>query len=889
MKLNTFAPQKSRAQAMVEFAIVLPLLLLLVYGLLEAGRLLFMYSTIVTATRQASRYGSASGDGTTPGVPRYQDCFGIRQAAQRVDFLNAFEDSDITIAYDNGEGQPVTGFDGTCDGDSDSGVTPSTNNDTRIVVTVAGNYFPIVPRIVPFLERSNANNNPISATSARTIIIGISIEVTSPPGTGAPPPGTFDLTISMTASPSTYAFAGDVINFSYNVTNSGQVDLSGIALTPTHGAISCPGTALAVGASMTCTGSYVITPADVMARTVLAQATATATDGTSTVTSNTATVTLTFVEQPELTLAKSASTTYAREGSTIVYTLTLTNTGNVTLSPPYTVADNIVTVTCPAAGDLAPGASIACTANYVVTAQNARDEELVNTARASAIYGAQTINSNQSSATVWTGPLFLQASVAPASVSAPGTITYSYQLINNTGVILNPPYTLSGHRGTENCSTNTSQIGVGGSITCTGTYTVTQADLDNNTALNNTVSATACTDSAQCNGPRFVTSNSDSVSVTMVRNPSVALAILNVTPNPATTPGSAVTFTYSVGNTGNVTLQSPTVTDTRATGITCTPAASLAPGAAATCTGTYTITQADIEAGSISGQATATGTFNGQTVSSASHPYTITTFVGPRLRLRITANPTTYTGVGQFIVYTYTLRNAGSVPLYGPYVISDNRVTFVDCAPATSPLAVGASTSCVGSYATTQTDMNAGNIINSANATASDGTQVVTSNSAMAVVYVPGAPTITPSPTNTGLPTPTRTPTTGPTAVTGCGNITATNITTPNDTMTMTITNPNAYTVTVSTVAVTWNSTGGTGNPSTLTLGSAQWSGTTFWTGSNASGSLTITPSTTLTIPANSSRVITFNFDRNYQTETGESITINLSTPGCGSTPIRNP
>ena len=757
MKLNTFAPQKSRAQAMVEFAIVLPLLLLLVYGLLEAGRLLFIYSTIVTATRQASRYGSASGDGSTPGVPRYQDCFGIRQAAQRVDFLNAFEDSDISIAYDNGEGQPVTGFDGTCDGDSDSGVTPSTNNDTRIVVTIDGNYFPIVPRIVPFLERSNANNNPISATSARTIIIGISIEVTSPPGSGAPPPGTFDLTIAMTASPSTYAFAGDVINLSYNVTNSGQADLSGIIVTPTHGAISCPGTALAVGASMTCTGSYVITSVDITARTVLAQATATATDGTSTITSNTATVTLTFVELPELTLAKSASTEYAREGATVVYSFTLTNTGNVTLSPPYTVTDNITPVTCPAAGDLAPGASMGCTASYVITAQNAQAEQLVNTASASAMYGTQTVNSNQSSATVWTGPLFLQVSVTPASVSAPGTVTYSYQLINNTGVILNPPYTLSGHRGSENCSTTTSQIGVGGSITCTGTYTVAQGDIDSNASLVNNIQATACAPGPNCSGPRLVTSNSDSVTVTMVRNPAVALAILNVTPNPATTLGSVVTLTYSVGNTGNVTLQSPTVTDTKATGITCTPAGPLLPGAATFCTGTYRITEADIEAGSISGQATASGTFNNQPISSASHPYTITTFVGPRLRLQITPNPVTYTGVGQFIVYTYTLRNTGSVPLYGPYVIADNRVTFVDCAPATSPLVVGASTSCVGSYATTQTDMNTGNIINSASATGSDGTQIVTSNSAMAVVYVPGAPTLTPLPTNTGLPAATAT------------------------------------------------------------------------------------------------------------------------------------
>lgn len=888
MKLNTIAPQKSRAQAMVEFAIVLPLLLLLVYGLLEAGRLLFMYSTIVTATRQASRYGSASGDGSTPGVPRYQDCFGIRQAAQRVDFLNAFADSDISIAYDNGEGQPVTGFDGTCDGDSDSGVTPSTNNDTRIVVTIAGNYFPIVPRIVPFLERSVASGDPITATSARTIIVGISIEVTSPPGSGPPPPGTFDLTISMTATPSSYMFAGDVINFSYNVTNSGQVDLSGIALTPTHGAISCPGTTLAVGASMTCTGSYVITSTDITARTVLAQATATATDGTSTVTSNTATVTLTFVEQPELTLAKSASAEYATTGNTIVYTFALTNSGNVPLTAP-TITDAQLGAAFACGGDLAPLASTSCTANYVVTAADVTDNQLVNSATASALYNSQTITSNTASVSVWTGPLFLRVSTSPATVSAANqSLTYTYEIINNTGVPLYPPYTLSGHRGAENCSPNTGGLPAGVSFTCTGTYTVTQPDLDTRASLDNTVSMTACLQSnnGTCPGGRTVTSNQRSVSVTLARNPGLSMSIVSAGPNPSTTLNAVLTYTYAVTNTGNVTL-TPSITDTVITNATCP--GTLAPGATINCSGTYTVTQADLDAGSITNQAVATAIFNSQTVSSTSQSVTLITYPAARARLGITPNPTTFTGVGQFIVYTYTLTNTGDRPLFGPYSVSDSKVTFVDCVPATNPLPIGASTNCVGSYATTQADMDAGNIITSANIIASDGTQIVTSNSAMTVVYVPGAPTLTPIGGPTSAPTPTRTPTTGPTAVTGCGNITATNITTPTNTMTMTITNPNAYTVTVSTVAVTWNPTGGTGNPGTLTLQSAQWNGTTFWTGSNASGSLTITPSTTLTIPANSSRVIAFNFDRNYQTESGESITINLSTPGCGSTPIRKP
>ena len=69
--------------------------------------------------------------------------------------------------------------------------------------------------------------------------------------------------------------------------------------------------------------------------------------------------------------------------------------------------------------------------------------------------------------------------------------------------------------------------------------------------------------------------------------------------------------TFTVTNTGNVTLTNVTVTDPLIT-VTGTPIASLAPGAsdAATFTGTYTLTQADIDAGTLTNTATATGTFN---------------------------------------------------------------------------------------------------------------------------------------------------------------------------------------------------------------------------------------------------------------------------------------
>ena len=52
--------RKSTAQAMVEFALALPILLMVMYGLIESARLIFMYASVVSAARQAVTVRSTS-------------------------------------------------------------------------------------------------------------------------------------------------------------------------------------------------------------------------------------------------------------------------------------------------------------------------------------------------------------------------------------------------------------------------------------------------------------------------------------------------------------------------------------------------------------------------------------------------------------------------------------------------------------------------------------------------------------------------------------------------------------------------------------------------------------------------------------------------------------
>ncbi|HWW83411.1 MAG TPA: SdrD B-like domain-containing protein, partial [Vicinamibacterales bacterium] len=76
--------------------------------------------------------------------------------------------------------------------------------------------------------------------------------------------------------------------------------------------------------------------------------------------------------QPGLTIQKTPNpTTYAYAGQVIVYTYVVQNTGAVTLSGPFTIADDkLGSFQCGAGSTLAPGTSLSCTASYTIKASD---------------------------------------------------------------------------------------------------------------------------------------------------------------------------------------------------------------------------------------------------------------------------------------------------------------------------------------------------------------------------------------------------------------------------------------------------------------------------------------------------------------------------------------
>ncbi|MBN8581661.1 MAG: pilus assembly protein [Anaerolineae bacterium] len=161
--------KNQRAQAMMEFALALPVLIVLLYGIVELSRLIFIFASVANASRQAARYGAGSGE--LDGVTYYQDCDGIRATANRSALLTEFDD--INITYDRGlteDGEQVPILD--IDSDPDSDTCPVDDNiirnGDRIIVQVSASYEPILP-IIPIdpLEIVSAN--------ARTFLISVPI------------------------------------------------------------------------------------------------------------------------------------------------------------------------------------------------------------------------------------------------------------------------------------------------------------------------------------------------------------------------------------------------------------------------------------------------------------------------------------------------------------------------------------------------------------------------------------------------------------------------------------------------------------------------------------------------------------------------------------------
>lgn len=500
----------------------------------------------------------------------------------------------------------------------------------------------------------------------------------------APAPG---ISLTKVATPHDEAsfVLGQEITYDFVVTNTGNVPLEDVTVEETAfsgvgdlSAIACPDDELAPGRSMTCTATYTLTQEDIDATRVTnaARATSSPVGGGDPVSDEDDAV-VPGVAQPAIGLEKSVDPeTAVNAGDTVEYTFHVTNQGNVTLTDPqvtetaFTGTGGTPVVTCPA-GTIAPGAAVDYTASYTLTQADVDAGLVDNTATATATPRLGDPTTSEESTARVTIPetaagLTLVKSASTETYSAVGQeVTYAFE-VTNTGnrsladvVVDETLFTGSGDLSTVDCPATT--LAGGASMTCTATYTTTQADLDAGAVDN---AATASGTPAGATGP-LTTAPSD-VTLTAEQRPALGL-VKSADPTEASA-GDEIRYSFRVTNEGNVTVMNPLVDEVAFTGsgelsgAVC-PTGPVAPGDAVDCTAAYTVTAADRAARVVDNTAVATAQPPAglEPVRSAESSATVR-ILDPAVALVKTADRTGLT-VGDTVTYTFEVTNTGNVPL----------------------------------------------------------------------------------------------------------------------------------------------------------------------------------------------------------------------------------
>lgn len=587
---------------------------------------------------------------------------------------------------------------------------------------------------------ATASARPVGSTEA--VVTSGTSSTETPVATAAPA-----LTLTKTATPPAAPTAGSTVAYRFTVTNTGNVPIDGIAIDETTftgaGPVPtavCPNIGLAPGSSLECVATYTLTQQDVDAGGVQNIAVVTGDAAGVPVTSPSSQADVSLAAAPAIQLVKSSDLVDGSlvAGQTIGYTFVVTNVGNVSLSgitvdeTEFTGAAAPGPITCePGADSLAPGESGTCTMEYVATQTDVDTGVLLNTATASGTppSGAAITSapSTTQSPSVRAPALSVEKTVSPASAAAAGAeVTYSF-LVTNTGNVTvhgvgvaEGAFSGTGAAPTVTCPAGTDVLLPGERVTCTAGYTVTQADIDAG-QVTNTATGTGLDseDTAVASEPSSAVLQADAT-------PGLAL-LKTADPLTAEQAGETIAYTFLVTNVGTVSVSGVGIDegDFSGTGapvaVTCAGATTLAPGEQTSCTGSYTITQADVDAGRVDNAATATGTSaGGQPVVSPTSSVGVSIAADSSLTIVKSAVAGT-PDVGETVSYRFQVTNTGNTTLTDVTVTEDafsgsGPAPVVDCPAAT--LAPDETMTCAADYVITQADADRGQVQNEASATA---------------------------------------------------------------------------------------------------------------------------------------------------------------------------
>ena len=313
----------------------------------------------------------------------------------------------------------------------------------------------------------------------------------------APPPPTpvANMQLTMSSSPARFEKAGDVLTITATVFNSGTDTLNAVQVRQGSIPLTCtPATPLATlppGESIVCRGTHTVTEADSDAGVVRDRVTASATAGlTGAPLSATAVLDVQGPPPPERlqlrVVMASSPPAFTRKGEKLSFTALVTNTGNVPVRDVVITGSPIDLVCTPSSPvrSLAVKATMRCGGTYVVTKADMSAGAIRGLTRAtgSSASGAR-IASTGAVEVSRTSPeqpsLKVTMTSSPDSFRRAGQVLTFSAVVTNNGDVVLTNVTVTGTPVKLACvpSSPISALEIEAKVTCTGTHTVTQADV----------------------------------------------------------------------------------------------------------------------------------------------------------------------------------------------------------------------------------------------------------------------------------------------------------------------------------------------------------------------------------------------------------------------------
>jgi uncharacterized repeat protein (TIGR01451 family) len=235
--------------------------------------------------------------------------------------------------------------------------------------------------------------------------------------------------------------------------------------------------------------------------------------------------------------------------------------------------------------------------------------------------------------------------------------------------------------------------------TCTGSYVTTQSDINAGRPIVNT--ATASFQQAAPLSASVTTTIAQTAALTLSKRANVA-SVSQL--------GEVILYTLTLLNEGNVDLTRLQVSDNRLSSLSCSPVSVngvLAVRQTTTCQGSYSVTQADLNAGvPLLNEATASAT----EVQPVKAIATVNVNQNARFNVTKTASLSSVSAAGEVIQYAILITNTGNEDLLALRVVDP----LISNAPGNnnlqcSPVALGQTltvanprTTCTGSYTVSQ-------------------------------------------------------------------------------------------------------------------------------------------------------------------------------------------